>query len=68
MREVFTKDRCPRCGGALLLDKDMYAWQQWCLQCGYERELCGDTGLPDAADAVSRDLPMGASSEPEEME
>jgi uncharacterized protein (DUF983 family) len=31
---------CPRCkNGKLSLEKDFYGWYEYCLQCGYERDL-----------------------------
>ena len=34
MREGFTKKRCPKCGGNIFLDRDLYDWYEQCLQCG----------------------------------
>ncbi|MFC1958216.1 hypothetical protein ACFLVQ_01440 [Chloroflexota bacterium] len=30
---------CPRCGGDMFIDKDMYGWKEQCLQCSYQSEL-----------------------------
>ncbi|MFC2013945.1 hypothetical protein ACFLU8_03590 [Chloroflexota bacterium] len=30
---------CNRCGGDLLLDQDLYGFQEQCLQCGYDGDL-----------------------------
>ncbi len=30
---------CPRCGGDLLIDKDLDNWYEQCLQCSYRKEL-----------------------------
>jgi hypothetical protein len=31
---------CPKCRkGEIFLDKDQYGWFQYCLQCGYMRDL-----------------------------
>ena len=30
---------CPRCGGDMFIDKDLYGWFEKCLQCGYRCEL-----------------------------
>ncbi len=30
---------CPRCGGDLFIDKDMYGWFEQCLQCSYRCDL-----------------------------
>ena len=30
---------CPRCGGNLMLDSDIYGWFEKCLQCAWENDL-----------------------------
>ncbi len=30
---------CPRCGGKMLLNNDLYGWYEQCLQCSYLRDL-----------------------------
>ncbi len=30
---------CPRCGGDMLIDKDLNFWYEQCLQCSYRVEL-----------------------------
>lgn len=30
---------CPRCGGNMLLNNDLYGWYEQCLQCSYLRDL-----------------------------
>ena len=30
---------CPRCGGDLLVDKDLDNWYEQCLQCAWRKEL-----------------------------
>jgi len=30
---------CPRCGGDVFLDRDVYNWYELCVQCGYIRDL-----------------------------
>jgi len=30
---------CPRCGGDLLIEKDMYGWSEKCFQCSFSRDL-----------------------------
>jgi hypothetical protein len=32
---------CPRCGGDVFIDRDLYGWYEKCLQCGYCCELNG---------------------------
>lgn len=42
------KEGCPRCKkGDLALDSDQYGWYEYCLQCGYVRDL------PDTVDLYS---------------
>ena len=39
---------CPRCKGAIIIDRDLHGWYESCLQCGYQRELpeVDDAQLP----------------------
>ena len=30
---------CPRCGGNVFLEKDLFGWIIDCLQCGYEQDV-----------------------------
>ena len=31
---------CPKCkNGDVTLDRDYYGWYEYCIQCGYERDL-----------------------------
>lgn len=30
---------CPRCQGDVSFEEDEYGWYEWCLQCGYLRDL-----------------------------
>lgn len=30
---------CPKCGGKILIDKDIHGWYEQCLQCSYMRDL-----------------------------
>ena len=42
-------DGCIRCKkGDVALDKDQYGWYEYCLQCGYMREM------PDTFNSVAR--------------
>jgi hypothetical protein len=27
--------KCPKCGGSVYLDSDLYGWYEQCLQCGH---------------------------------
>ena len=42
---------CPRCGGTLYSERDDYGWRQWCLQCGYSRDVVNRTMPINAARA-----------------
>ncbi|MCJ7654402.1 MAG: hypothetical protein MUO97_03720 [Dehalococcoidia bacterium] len=35
----FLNKKCPRCGGNLFLDEYQHKYEEFCLQCGYYREL-----------------------------
>ena len=39
MRGGFTQKRCPKCGGNIFLDRDLYGWYEQCLQCSYTSDL-----------------------------
>ncbi len=30
---------CPRCRGDVLIERDQYGWYEYCIQCGYQRDL-----------------------------
>ena len=31
--------RCPKCGGKIIIDRDLYGWYEQCLQCSFTRNL-----------------------------
>ena len=31
--------KCPKCGGNIYLDSDIYGWFEQCIQCGYTRNM-----------------------------
>lgn len=31
--------KCPKCGGSIYLDSDVYGWFEQCIQCGYTQNL-----------------------------
>jgi hypothetical protein len=33
--------KCPRCGGDMFIERDLYGWYEKCLQCSYYCELMG---------------------------
>ncbi len=30
---------CPKCGGDMFIDKDIYGWYEKCLQCSHQHDL-----------------------------
>ena len=50
MRTGFTKQKCPKCGGNIFVDREYsiegaYVEQAKCLQCGYTCHLKPDTAF-----------------------
>jgi hypothetical protein len=40
--EVLILKSCPKCKtGAVGVDRDQYGWYEYCIQCGYIRDLIG---------------------------
>jgi len=40
--EVLILKSCPKCKtGAVGVDRDQYGWYEYCIQCGYVRDLTG---------------------------
>jgi len=37
--EMWELKKCPRCGGDMFTDRDIYGWYEKCLQCGHCCEL-----------------------------
>ena len=37
--EISRLDRCPKCKGYVMLQRDSYGWYEECLQCGYVHDL-----------------------------
>ena len=33
MKEGFTQQRCPKCGGNVFVYRDLHGWYEQCLQC-----------------------------------
>ena len=39
---------CPRCKrGSIAFDQDQYGWYEYCIQCGYSRDLIGMDDLEE---------------------
>ena len=36
---IWKLKKCPRCGGDMFIDGDIYGWYEKCLQCAYCCEL-----------------------------
>lgn len=53
---------CPRCQGDLYLNQDMYGKYLNCLQCGYTKDVTGQTDMadPGAAGAEATGLKKAA--------
>jgi len=41
------KSSCPKCGGSIYIDNDVYGWFEQCLQCGYTCDLAKVTEIRD---------------------
>ena len=54
MKEGFVRERCPKCGGNVYLDRDYYGWYEQCLQCSYTRYL---ETIAEARDRVNQGSP-----------
>lgn len=60
MRRGFTSKRCPKCNGNLFIEESIYpelgrdchSWYEWCLQCGYQRNLKTTTALAEELKAI----------------
>ena len=49
---------CPRCKGDLLVERSGDKWDEYCLQCGYRRDLKVVAPQSPVADAVSPAVPV----------
>ena len=51
---------CPRCGGDLLLDKDLLSgWSEKCIQCSFNRDL-PDLDKVKEQSHLSRETPIAS--------
>lgn len=39
---------CPRCSGDVLVEHDLHGWYEYCIQCGYQRDLPSIKSVPPA--------------------
>ena len=52
---------CPKCKtGAIGVDRDQYGWYEYCIQCGYVRDLIGvvELGQEPADGRKKRQTPL----------
>lgn len=49
---------CPRCKGDLLVERSGDKWDEYCLQCGYRRDLKVVAAQAPIADGVSPAVPV----------
>jgi len=49
---------CPRCKGDLLVEKNENRWAEYCLQCGYRRDLKVVSVNVPVPDGVSPAVPV----------
>jgi hypothetical protein len=38
-KQKMHKRLCPKCGGRIVLDSDVYGWYEHCLYCGLTRDV-----------------------------
>jgi len=51
----------PKCGGKIMIDKDIHGWYEQCLQCSYMKDLVAvhpEVKKPKAEDLVIDDLAL----------
>jgi len=56
---IWKLKRCPRCGGDMFIDRDIYGWYEKCLQCGYYGELKSLDEFGQSS-ALKDERPVGA--------
>jgi hypothetical protein len=49
---------CPRCKGDLLVERAGDKWDEYCLQCGYRRDLKIISPRPQVVDGIPRVVPV----------
>ncbi len=52
---------CPRCKGDLLVERAGDKWDEYCLQCGYRRDLKVVAAKLPASDGVTAAVPVANS-------
>ena len=53
---------CPRCKGALILDKDRHGWYEQCLQCGHLRDIAARVEIVEPSDKCCEVVMTGATA------
>ncbi len=56
---------CPRCKGDLLVERSGDKWDEYCLQCGYRRDLKVVAAQAPVADGVAPAVPVENSEVPD---
>ena len=57
-----TRTYCPKCGGSLYLDRDLYGWYEQCLNCGFTRDLRTVVAMtPEKAAPAKREKRVAAA-------
>ena len=54
MKEGFTQQRCPKCGGNVFVGRDLHGWYEQCLQCSRVWYLDSIVELRDKASVTGR--------------
>ena len=59
--KVLIMKSCPKCKeGAIGVDRDQYGWYEYCIQCGYVRDLIDivELGQEQASGGKKRQTPL----------
>ena len=61
MGNRYADNTCPKCGGKIMIDKDMHGWYEQCLQCSYMKDLVAvhpEVGKPKTEAFIIDDLAL----------
>jgi hypothetical protein len=59
MIKQLAKERCPKCGGKVYMDKDVYGWYEKCLYCAWTRDLVDIKAVTHEEHGKSGNIPNG---------